>query len=463
LALESTSHFSAAAFARLVSLYRLSVGLHAAGDETGIFRGLEQGLGGLGLTSFVGRYEAESQSIRVFATATLASPVSPGASPPGESPPRPIAGAAYVEPAIRAHEAAFLESAAELAGLLPVVGRTVAERRRTLLGLGAAAVVPMVVHGRTSGVLFVLGRGLQAHEAALLRELADHLAVALDAAAILRDLKQALLREHAAASELRRLEALVAELSAEREPEALLRRVVNATAEALDVGRVAVYLLEQASPEPVLAAAVGLESDVGARLGEVLRGQDLGATLVVADLSAEPAWSALAAVAEGASIRSAWLLPLVSREGERLGAVVVLSERVGGPASEQLELAERYAGHAARAIAAGRQQEREALAARTAALADLARSIPHELGQPLAIIAGYAELIAEGRLQGEALRDACRELVAAANNLGDLVQRLERITSYATKEYGPGRVVIDFERAAGEEPSGGGPPEAPAG
>ena len=151
-------------------------------------------------------------------------------------------------------------------------------------------------------------------------------------------------------------------------------------------------------------------------------------------------------------MRSAWFVPLVSREGGQLGVVAIFSDRVGTPTPKQLELVERYARHAALAIAAGRQQEGETLAARGEVLPDLARSIPHELGPPLAVIAGYAELVAEGRLEGQDLRDARRELVQASGNLADLVQRLERITSYATKEYGPGRTVIDFQRAAGEEP-----------
>ena len=451
---ESSRNLSRATFDRLVAFHRLSIRLQEAGDEAAILRTLDEGLAQLGLTTFVGRFDADSQTIRVFAAS------GGGATGQGVAP-RPLSASPILERAVRGHEATFLTEGTALAGVLPIVPGGVAERRRVLRALGPTIAVPMVAHGRTSGVLFVLGQDLEEEETALLRGLADHLAVALDSAAVMRDLKQALLREHAAAQELRRLEALVGDLAAESEPESVLLRIVSASADALGVDRIALYLVEEGEPGLRLAASLGVEAEFAARLGRLPAGRpsDLlgrvlreGASAVVPDTRTDRGWASLLTASERATVRSAWFVPLVSREGDRLGVLAVFADRPGAPTPEQLELAGRYAHHAAVAIAAGRRHQRETLAARTEALVELARSLPHELGQPLAIIAGYAELIAEGMLEGEKLREGCRELVEASNNLATLIQRLERITSYASKDYGPGRTVIDFQRAIEGEP-----------
>lgn len=177
--------------------------------------------------------------------------------------------------------------------------------------------VPTVTKGRVTGLLVVFGVGLQPAEAAEYRLLANHLATALEHAGLVSDLKGALLREQAAASELRRLEDLVAELSA-------------------------------------------------------------GSELVVR----------------------------------------------------------------------GRRHEQVTTAAQTDMLIELGRTLPHELGQPLALISGYAELIAAGRLQDQALRDACDELVEAAHRLADLAQRLHRVINHVRRDAGVGRGTTDFERGS---------------
>lgn len=428
-----------------------------------MLRSLAHSLAGLGLTAFIGRFDADSQTVRIFRAAEpTALPRSAGALP--------LSGSALLERAIRAHEDLFLADARVLADLLPVPGAR-ATRRGALDALGRAIGVPMVVRGHTTGVLFVLGPDLEPRDAALLRGLAEHLGVALDGAAVLRDLKRALLREHAAAEELRRLEGLVGELAAEQEPHAVPLRIASASADALGVDRIALYLVEEGEPGLRLAASLGIDADFAARLGALSGGRRPhplarilrdGGSEVIPDTRADRAWAGLIESAERATVRSAWLVPLISREDERLGLLAVFSDRPGVPTAEQLALAERYAHHAAMAIAAARRHQRETLVARGEALVELARSIPHELGQPLAIIAGYAELIAEGRLEGERLREACRELLAASNHLAALIQRFERITGYATKEYGPGRTVIDFARAAEDaaSPPSGAEPEA---
>lgn len=454
---HSTRAQSAASHDRLATLYRLSVSLQEAGDEVAILRALADGLRALRLAAYVGRLETDGQAVRLLAAHGARRrerrPGSGGSDPGWER--LPLTEGSWVSRVVRGRETLFLpdipdDLAALLAKLEPDEPSALARVR------ARAVCTPMVVRGRTDGLLLVTGEVLNERDAAMLRTLGEHLAVALENATLLNDLKQALLREHAVARELRRLESLVAELSAEREPESVLRRVVLSASDALSAERVALFLVNQEQTALILATSVGLTRELGAALerlpldhhgGPLARAALERAPVVVADTREAAEWTPLRAAREVGGIGAVWAVPLVSRQGDALGVLAILADRPGAPPPELVALAERYAHHAALAIMGSRFFERQTHQARAAALAELARSIPHELGQPLAIISGYAELIAAGLLDGERLREACHELVAAANEMARFVQQLERVTNYATKEFGPGRTVIDFERA----------------
>jgi GAF domain-containing protein len=448
--------------ARLLVLSRLAVRLQEASDETAVFRALAAGLRELALAGFVGRLEPDGREVRVVAAGAEAAPPRGRERAAGEAAGRRVAVEAspLIARVIRSREAVFLsDPAEELGAILPEPAE--AGPTGGLRAGEAAICAPMVSRGRAAGLLIVVGGELEEADGAAIRALADQLAVSLENLQILGDLKQTLLREHAAARELRRLEALVAELSVESEPRSLLRRIVNATIEALDVERVALFLVDEAEAALLLAESSGLSAGLSQGLqrlplgpagGSLARALDGGLTVVVDDLRRAVEWAPFRAASDAAGLRSLWAVPLLSRQGDRLGVLAIFSERPGRPDPEQLELAERYAHHAALAISSGRRQERETLAARVEAMLELARAIPHEVGQPLAIINGYAELIAEGRLRGARLREACREMVEASASLAELVRRLERIRTYVTKEFGPGRRIIDIERASEEEP-----------
>src|SRR5439155_8313951 len=161
----------------------------------------------------------------------------------------------------------------------------------------------------------------------------------------------------------------------------------------------------------------------------------------------------LRAVAEANALGSLWAFRLRTGQEQPFGVLAVFAS--GRPAAAQVELIQRYARQAALAVAAGRRRELETSAVRLDAAQETGRAVTHESGQSLAIIAGYAELIAEGLLEGEALRDSCQDLVAAAGSLADILQRFERIRAYVIKEYGRGRTMLDIEHAV-DESSGGG-------
>jgi GAF domain-containing protein len=320
---------------------------------------------------------------------------------------------------------------------------------------GLAIFAPMLVQERAVGALVVVGPRLDEDDRSAVSTLALHLGRALDDAALLRELRQTVLREHDAAQEMRRLNDVLADLLADLEPVALSRRIATGCAELLGVEQVALIVTAADRPELSLAAGVGLTESLrrslerlaGGATGFVRRALEANETIEVEDTRREESWAQLLPDLEAAGLRSAWMVPLLARQGERLGVLAVFGPRPGRPSLVQPELAQRFARQAALALVNSRSQEQELARARQEVLIELARSIPHELAQPLAVVSGYAELIAEGLLEGERERDACREIVAASKDLADLVHRLERVTRYSTREYGPGRRLIDLATA----------------
>jgi signal transduction histidine kinase len=98
-------------------------------------------------------------------------------------------------------------------------------------------------------------------------------------------------------------------------------------------------------------------------------------------------------------------------------------------------------------VALGHHREQVTAAAQTETLIELLPTLPHELSQPVTIIAGYAELLAAGRLTDQALLDACDELVEASQRLVDLALRLDRVANHARNVVGVGRGTVDCELA----------------
>ena len=63
----------------------------------------------------------------------------------------------------------------------------------------------------------------------------------------------------------------------------------------------------------------------------------------------------------------------------------------------------------------------------------IARTIPHELGQPLAEVRGYAELLVERDFTEEQLRDLLGRIARAATRLGELVHAIGAIAEEPVK------------------------------
>lgn len=322
---------------------------------------------------------------------------------------------------------------------------------------GAAIVAPLIAGRRRTGWLIVSG-SLTEHDVPSVSALASQAAAAARNADLLGRLKEALRREHSTAELLERLEELfVARFSSEADFGAVLPRLTGLVAEALGAAAALVYLLGADGEQLELAAWSGLQPDdleqvsafsVAEADGVLHQALQAGEPSSVDDLSTAAGWDLFAGLPVRRTAQSLLALPLQVEVGKPLGLLLIVGDRTLTSRPEAGALATRYARHLAAAIGADRQQDRRTLAARSEAVSELARSIPHELGQPLAIVSGYAELIAEGLLSGEQLKEACEEIVRGCSELAALTQRLGRLSRYETKQFGSDRRMIDWQLAA---------------
>jgi two-component system sensor kinase FixL len=88
-----------------------------------------------------------------------------------------------------------------------------------------------------------------------------------------------------------------------------------------------------------------------------------------------------------------------------------------------------------------RSQERLAQVARYAALGEMAAGLSHELNQPLAAIATYAQacdrLLAGPRTEVAAVQDALRQISGQALRAGEIIRRLRQLVSERRTEHRP--------------------------
>ncbi len=85
---------------------------------------------------------------------------------------------------------------------------------------------------------------------------------------------------------------------------------------------------------------------------------------------------------------------------------------------------------------------------------ELAGAICHELNQPLQVILGYSEMLADDIEPGSPNRDTVVEMKDAALRIGTLTRRLMNITRYETMDYLGDHKIMDIGLSAGD-----GPPE----
>lgn len=78
----------------------------------------------------------------------------------------------------------------------------------------------------------------------------------------------------------------------------------------------------------------------------------------------------------------------------------------------------------------------------------MAGAVAHELNQPLTIIISTSEILQRRDPATDDLRPYLEQLIDASERASDIVQKLERVTSYRTKPYVGSIRIVDLDEAS---------------
>ena len=87
-------------------------------------------------------------------------------------------------------------------------------------------------------------------------------------------------------------------------------------------------------------------------------------------------------------------------------------------------------------------------AARDDTVIQLAGAVSHELNQPLTIIISTSELLARRDPTKDDFRPYLHQLIQSSERMSDIVQKLERATSYRSKPYVGGIRIVDIDNTS---------------
>ena len=82
---------------------------------------------------------------------------------------------------------------------------------------------------------------------------------------------------------------------------------------------------------------------------------------------------------------------------------------------------------------------------------EMAGAVCHELSQPLQAISGYSELLADTVDKEESTYSYVSSIIEQVLRVKTITKKLMRITKYHTKEYIPGRTIVDIDKSTQKE------------
>ncbi len=88
--------------------------------------------------------------------------------------------------------------------------------------------------------------------------------------------------------------------------------------------------------------------------------------------------------------------------------------------------------------------DRELEEKRLRALIELAGATAHEMRQPLAVVIGYSDLLADSISRGEPVDNEARIIKEQCFRMDDIIKKMLNITHYRTVEYTDGIRILDF-------------------
>jgi PAS domain S-box-containing protein len=305
-------------------------------------------------------------------------------------------------------------------------------------GMRAVATLPLLSKERVIGSMN-LGRfqprAFSAQELEILDPVARHVAIALDNARLIEDVRR---RNKEFESLLDVTRGIVARLDLDE----LLPLVVRSVNRIVGT-QVCVLLLRQGELLR-LAAQEGLEPEVAKvflslRVGESLSGRvaQQGKAMVVEDMRKDPR-AKFTEVTNRYGYRSFLCVPLLHGR-DVLGTLEVLTRELRRFSREEQEMMGAFAAQAAVAIANARlfDQARRSLAETEEANRRLEeldrmrreylRNVSHEFRTPLTVIRGYVDYLYEGAAE-KGQRDVLRVMLESSDRLIDLVDTLIEVS-----------------------------------
>ena len=77
----------------------------------------------------------------------------------------------------------------------------------------------------------------------------------------------------------------------------------------------------------------------------------------------------------------------------------------------------------------------------------MAGAVCHDMNQPLMAIAGYAELLLMDCSENDPMADKLKKIAEQVAKMGDITQKLMRVTRYETKMY-MDQQIIDINKSS---------------
>ena len=216
-------------------------------------------------------------------------------------------------------------------------------------------------------------------------------------------------------------------MSAARDVDDLLSIVTRAVVPLLEAERATLYIHNPGAGQVISKVATGLEQgEIRLGLGEGAAGiaAQTRAPVNVADARTDPRTAKTYDRRTGFETRSLLCVPLVNIRKDLVGVLQVLNKRGGGPfTAEDEALLTAFGAYAAVCLehalvaAQARDQERMALVGR------LASTIAHDIRNPLSVISGYAQLVAERWPEAREHADViCAEAERISGMFGELME-----------------------------------------
>ncbi|MBI3966298.1 MAG: GAF domain-containing protein [Chloroflexi bacterium] len=312
-------------------------------------------------------------------------------------------------------------------------------------GVYAIIAAPLLIGDRVLGTFQV-----QSHEPRvwtpediqLVELLAQQVAVALEQTRLLSEAQRR-------ADQLQKLHEVALRFAVEPEERSLLRAVIEAAALLLgsNDGRIygRIWLYEPVSHEVVCAAIAGNAFfPVGTR-----RSADIGATGVTlrerrtVALSSYANWPGAVPEYRTLGTGASLTVPLLTVDVP-LGVLSLDDREAHDWLPADVALVELLAQQATAAIVNARRRAAEQEAARLDGVLRLANTATHELNNPLAVVAGYAELL--GTLDDpERIKGYASKIRVASLELAERTRRLGNVTRITDNPVFPGQGLLDIE------------------